>query len=184
MKLVEAEATGPVEGEEPIVTAPRPLHRRVSVSLLFTLTVLIGTVVTIYLVFDARHNVMLTEALVQHRQNQSPEDFELKAPSADKLGTWGLGMFGERLPMPPASIPIVGARRIEILNRRTAVIRLKIGNDEVTYIVQHAKGIVPEQNERTDGDLRAVQWLSGVFICAAAGPDASSKDWRKALHAP
>ncbi|HEV7559526.1 MAG TPA: hypothetical protein VGO00_28815, partial [Kofleriaceae bacterium] len=135
MKLVEAEATGPVEGEDPIVTAPRPLHRRVSVSLLFTLTVLIGTVVTIYWVFDARHNVMLTEAIAQHRE---VDDFELKAPSPEKLGTWGLGMFGERLPMPPSTIPIIGARRIEILNRRTAVIRLKIGDDEVTYLVQHA----------------------------------------------
>ena len=181
MKLVEAEATGPVEGEEPIVTAPRPLHRRVSVSLLFTLTVLIGTVVTIYLVFDARHNVMLTEAIAQHLET---DDFELKSPSPEKLGTWGLGMFGERLPMPPSTIPIIGARRIEILNRRTAVIRLKIGDDEVTYLVQHAKGIVPEQTERKDGDIRAVQWLSGVFICAVAGPDASSKAWRKALHVP
>jgi hypothetical protein len=181
MKLVEAEATGPVEGEEPIVTAPRPLHRRVSVSLLFTLTVLVGTVVTIYWVFDARHNVMLTEALVQARET---DDFEIKAPSSEKLNTWGLGMFGERLPMPPATIPIIGARRIEILNRRTAVIRLKIGGDDVTYLVQHAKGIVPEQTERADGDLRAVQWLAGAYICAAAGPDASSKQWRKALHAP
>jgi hypothetical protein len=38
--------------------------------------------------------------------------------------------------------------------------------------------------ERTDGDIRAVQWLSGVFICAAAGPDATAKVWRKALHVP
>ena len=181
MKLVEAEATGPVEGEDPIVTAPRPLHRRVSVSLVVTLTVLIGTVVTIYWVFDARHNVMLTEAIAQHRE---VDDFELKAPSPEKLGTWGLGMVGERLPMPPSTIPIIGARRIEVLNRRTAVIRLKIGDDEVTYLVQHAKGIVPEQTERTDGDIRAVQWLAGVFICAAAGPDASSKTWRTALHVP
>ena len=181
MKLVEAEATGPVEGEDPVVTPPRPLHRRVSVSLLFTLTVLVGTVVTIYWVFDARHNVMLTEALLQAR---TTDDLELKSPSPEKLGTWGLGMFGERLPMPPSSIPIIGARRIEVLNRRTAVIRLKIGGDDVTYLVQHAKGIVPEQTERTDGDLRAVQWISGVFICAAAGPDATSKQWRAALHAP
>lgn len=181
MSLVEAETTGPVEGEDPIVTPPRPLHRRVSVSLLFTLTVLIGTVVTIYLVFDARHNVMLTEALVQARETA---ELELVAPSAEKLGTWGLGMFGERLPMPPAGIPIVSAGRIELLNRRTAVIRLKIGESEVTYLVQHAKGIVPDQSERKDGELRAVQWASGVFIVAAAGPDATAKEWRAVLHVP
>jgi len=182
MSLVEAETTGPVEGEDPIVTPPRPLHRRVSVSLLFTLTVLVGLVVTIYMVFDARHNVLLTEALVQARVTE--DAFELKAPTADKLGTWGLGMFGERLPMPPTTIPIIGARRIEVLNRRAAVIRLKIGDSDVTYLVQHAKGIVPEQTERKDGDLRAVQWASGVFIVAAAGPDASAKEWRAALHVP
>jgi hypothetical protein len=181
MKLVEAEAEGPVEGEAAVVTPPRPPHRRVSVSLVFTLSVLIGTVVTIYLVFDARHNVMLTEVLVQHRAAAS---WDLEAPTPDRLDAWGVGVFGDRLPMPPKSIPVVGARKIEVLNRNTAVIRLKIGADEVTYMVQHAKGIVPEQTERGDGDLRAVQWLSGVFICAAAGPDASSKMWRAALHAP
>jgi len=51
MKLVEAESTGPVEGDAALVTPPRPPHRRVSVSLVFTLTVLVGTVVTIYAMF-------------------------------------------------------------------------------------------------------------------------------------
>ena len=60
MKLIEAESTGPVEGDEALVTPPRPPRRRVSVSLLFTLTVLIGTVVTIYAMFPARHNVLMT----------------------------------------------------------------------------------------------------------------------------
>ena len=63
MKVVEAEVTGPVEGEDAIVTPPRPLHRRVSVSLLFTLSVLIGTVVTSYTVFPARHNVLMAETM-------------------------------------------------------------------------------------------------------------------------
>jgi hypothetical protein len=181
MKLVEAEADGPVEGEAVVVTPPRPLHRRVSVSLLFTLSVLIGTVVTIYLAFGARHNVMLTEALARGREHPS---WDLAAPTADELSAWGVGVFGGRVPMPPTTLPIVGARKIEVLNRATAMIRLRIQSDEVTYLVQHAKGIVPEQTERRDGNVVAVQWLSGVFICAASGPAASEKAWRAALHTP
>ena len=76
MKLVEAEAEGPIEGETAIVTPPRPPHRRVSVSLLFTLTVLIGTVVAIYLMFPARHNVLLTEAIAQPPATEQAWDLD------------------------------------------------------------------------------------------------------------
>src|SRR5215210_7768959 len=86
MKLVEPEAEGPIEGEEPIVTAPRPPHRRVSVSFLFTLTVLIGTVVAIYVVFPARHNLILTEAIEQHRETEV--QWDIAAPSAAELRLW------------------------------------------------------------------------------------------------
>ena len=151
MKLVEPEETGPVEGEDPIVTPPRPPHRRVSVSLLFTLSVLIGTVVTIYTVFPARHGVLLTEAIERHRDASPPWD--LVAPSPVELRAWAIGVAGKDVPLPPGDLPVIGARRLDILNRRAALVRVKVGGDEVSYLVQHARGIAAEPGERTDGDV-------------------------------
>ncbi len=181
MKLVEAEAEGPVEGDAALVTPPRPPHRRVSVSLLFTVSVLIGTVVTIYLVFPARHNVLLTEAIEHHREGEPVWD--LAAPTAAELRAWAIGVVGKDVPLPPGAEAIVGARRIDIFQRHAAVIRLKLGSDEITYLVQRARGIAPDHSERVDGELRAVGWRRGAFACVGVGPDASAKTWLPALGA-
>src|SRR5262249_33119396 len=114
MKLVEAEATGPVEGEDAIVTPPRPPHRRASGSLLFTLSVLVGTVVTIYVVFPARHGVLVTEAIEHHRE-VSPA-WDLAAPSPAELRAWAIGAAGKDVPLPPGELEVIGARKIDILN--------------------------------------------------------------------
>jgi hypothetical protein len=45
---------------------------------------------------------------------------------------------------------VSGARQLDILNRAAALIRLRIGDDEVTYLVQRARGIVPEDAERVE----------------------------------
>jgi hypothetical protein len=180
MKLVEAEATGPVEGEDAIVTPPRPPHRRVSVSLLFTLSVLIGTVVTIYAVFPARDNVLVTEALAHHRD--ASVAWDLAAPSAVELRAWTIGVVGDGVPLP--SVAAVGARRLDVLNRSAAAIRFKVGSDEVTYLVQVARGLAPEHGERADGELRAVAWRRGPFSCVAVGPASSQAAWLSALGGP
>ena len=99
MHLVEAEAVGPIEGDEPAVTPPRPPHRRVSVSLIFTLSVLIGTVVTIYMVLPARHDEIVTEAVRQHRATEPAWDLE--APTAGELRAWAIGVIGKDVPLPP-----------------------------------------------------------------------------------
>jgi hypothetical protein len=179
MNLVEAEDTGPVEGDGPLVTPPRPPHRRVSVSLLFTLTVLIGTVVTIYMTFPARNNVLVTEAFVQHRAAQT---WDLIDPTPTEVRAWAIGIAGKDVPLPLASSQITGARRIEILNRDAALMRLKIGGDDVTYLIQRARGFAPKTTDRRDGDLHAIAWRRGKFTCVAVGPEATLATWRAAFR--
>ncbi len=178
MKLVEAEAEGPIEGEAAVVTPPRPPHRRVSISLLFTLTVLTGTVVAIYLVFPARHNVLLTEAIAQHGREQA---WDLTSPTPAELRAWAIGVVGKGAPLPAVSP--VGARDIEILDRRAALMRVPAGGEEVTYLVQHSRGIIPTRTERVDGELLAVAWRRGKFSCVVVGPKATSQAWLAALGA-
>jgi hypothetical protein len=178
VKLVEAESTGPVEGEDAIVTPPRPPHRRVSVSILFTLTVLVGTVVAIYVIFPAHHNLLVEEAIVRHRE-ASPS-WDLVSPSGPELRGWAIGVVGKGVPLPKGNV--TGARALEVNDRPTAVIALDVGADHVTYVVQHPKGMAPEHQERDDGDLRAIAWTSGKFACIAVGPAASAKTWIKAVR--
>ena len=183
MKLVEAESTGPVEGDDALVTPPRPPRRRVSVSLLFTLTVLIGTVVTIYAMFPARHNVLMTEAIARHGDTGA---WDLAAPSPDALRGWLIGVVGKGAPLPgegtAVTVAVIGARQIQVLNRAAALIRVRIGDDDVTYLVQHARGIAPERSERVDGALRAIAWRKWPFTLTAVGPDATSASWRAAFR--
>jgi hypothetical protein len=178
MKVVEAEITGPVEGEDAVVTAPRPLHRRVSVSLVLTLSVLIGTVVTIYTVFPARHGVLMSEAVERHR---TPPAWDLAAPAPAELRAWAIGVVGTGVPLPPGDLPVIGARRIELLKRRVALIRVRVGTDDVTYAVQLSRSASPEHGDRVDGDLRAVSWHQGKFTCVAVGPDRTASTWMPAL---
>ena len=177
MKLVEAESEGPVEGDDAIVTPPRPPHRRVSVSLVFTLLVLTGTVVSIYMVFPARDNVLLTEALDEHR---SPPAWDLTAPSPPELRAWAIGVVGKDAPI-PATGDVIGARRVDIHDRPAALLRIKIGSDDVTYLVQHARGISPDHSERTEGEVFAMEWVSGRFTCVAVGPSATRDRWAGAF---
>lgn len=179
MKVIEAEVTGPVEGEDAVVTPPRPAHRRVSVSLLFTLSVLIGTVVTIYTVFPARHGVLISEAVARHTDSQPAWD--LTSPAPGELRAWAIGVVGQGVPLPPAELPVIGARRVELLKRHVAIVRVKVGDDEITYAVQHSRSASPEHGDRVDGDLRAVGWHQGKFACVAVGPAKTAKTWLPAL---
>jgi hypothetical protein len=180
MKLVEAESTGPVEGDAAQVTPPRPPHRRVSVSLVFTLTVLIGTVVTIYAMFPARHNQLMTEAIAHHIDPGAAWD--LTGPSSDALRAWMIGAVGKDTPLPAGTAQVIGARQFDILNRAAALIRLRVGADDVTYLVQRARGIAPEGAERVEGPLRAIAWRKGRFTVVAVGADATAASWRQALR--
>ena len=176
MKLVEAESTGPVEGDAALITPPRPPHRRVSVSLLFTLTVLVGTVIAIYTTFPARHNVLVTEALARHRD--ANPTWDLAALNPTELRAWAFGVIGKDAPLPHDGAAVVGVRQLMILNRAAALIRLRAGDDDVTYLVQHARGIAPDHSEQVDGDLRAVAVHRGPFAIVVVGRDATAARWR------
>jgi len=175
MKLVEAEAEGPVEGDAALVTPPVPPHRRVSVSLLLTLTVLVGTVVAIYVAFPARHNMLLTVALERHREPTPAWD--LVSPTEPELHAWAIGLVGKDVPLPKGPLTITGARALMVLDRRAAQIELTIANDRITYLVQHHRGIAPDRSERVDSDLRAVAWRIGKYTCVAVGPNATATSW-------
>jgi hypothetical protein len=179
MKLVEAESTGPVEGDAAQVTPPRPPHRRVSVSLLFTLTVLVGTVIAIYTTFPARHNVLVTEALARHRD--ANPTWDLAALNPTELRAWAVGVVGKDVPLPRNTVAVVGVRQLTILNRAAALIGLRVGDEDVTYLVQHARGIAPDRSEQVDGDLRAVALHKGPYAIVVVGSDATAASWRVAL---
>ncbi|HEU0034785.1 MAG TPA: hypothetical protein VFQ53_29375 [Kofleriaceae bacterium] len=179
MKLVEAEAEGPVEGETPIVTPPVPPHRRVSVSLLFTLTVLTGTVVAIYLTFPQRNKVLIDEAL--HRHREPPAAWDLVAPNQSELRAWAMAVVGKSPPLPPSSAQILGAHETSVLGRRAAVIRVAIGREELTYLVQYTRVISPEHTEKSEDGLRAVAWRDGPFTSVVVGPERSASTWRAAF---
>jgi hypothetical protein len=180
MKLVEAESTGPVEGDAALVTPPRPPHRRVSVSLLFTLTVLVGTVLSIYTVFPARHNVLLAEAIERHRDANPMWD--LAAPSTTELRAWAFGVAGKEVLLPRPDLTVVGVRQLMILNRPAALIGVRVADEQVTYLVQRARGIAPSQAERTDGELRAIAWHHGPFAVVVVGAEATAARWLPAFQ--
>jgi len=175
MSLVEAEEPAAVDGvETPIVTAPPPLHRRVSVSLLFTLAILVGTVVTIYLVFPARQNVLLTEALAQHRSSSTT--WELATPSVGEMRAWTRGLVGADAPVELLPTRIVGTRRTTLLDRPVAILRFDIADATVTALVQHARGLTPPE-DRTSGDLRAITFRKGKYATVVVGPAATADRW-------
>lgn len=184
MKLVEAESIGPVEGDDALVTPPRPPHRRVSVSLLFTLTVLVGTVVTVYAMFPARNNVLVSEAIARHRETNPTWDLVPVDPGV--LRAWAIGVVGKDAPLPgdgtTVTPSVIGVRRLTILGRAAALIRLRVGDDDVTYLVQPASVIAPQRSERQDGALRAIAWRKGPFAIIAVGADATAASWRQAFR--
>src|SRR6185295_10124388 len=101
-----------------------------------------------YAVFPARHNLLMTEAIAYHRDPGAAWD--LTTPTRDALRAWMIGAIGKDAPLPGAAATVVSARQLNILNRTAALIRLRIGDDEVTYLVQRARGIVPEGGERVE----------------------------------
>ena len=101
-------------------------------------------------------------------------------PSAAELRAWAIGVVGKDPPLPPPAA-ILGARDIEVLGRRAAMVQVEVDGEPMTYIVQLTRGISPNRSEQVDGDLRAVAWRKGPFTCVAVGRDTSAKAWIAAV---
>ena len=175
MRLVDADAEDPVAAPPP--PPPRRLDkRRVSVSFLFTVAVLVGCVVTVFMLFPSRHNQVADSALAAHRAGGP---WDLEAPDPVTLAAWARGAVGRDPPMPTASVGVVavGARTITILRRPAAVIRYRIGDAEVTLVLQRARDLQRRSLHRDADDLRVEAWQRGPWTCVAVGPAASVTTW-------
>ena len=187
MKLVETDTAGPRGAEEvedeTVQTPPRPEHRRVSVSLLFTIAVLVGTVVTIYKVFPERHNALMTAALEAHHADA---EFELAGPSQSQLVAWSTALLGKDVPWPALEpdVEIVGVRALTVLNRSAAMVRYRIGGDPVTVVVQQPRDTPPRKHHRRDGDDLCLSWRAHKWTFIAVGPVSGAHRWAQFFGAP
>ena len=184
MKLVDTDAPEHDDDEVPVrVTPPRPEKRRAAVSLVFTLLVLVGTVVAVFTLFPARHNQVITDVLAAHR---APGDWALVPTDDEALQAWVLGAAGKEAPVPPvdASHTPLGARTLSILNHRGALIRFRVGADEITYFVQRSRDLLRRRVRKVDGADAIEAWQKGPWTCVAIGPAASADRWRPLLGVP
>jgi hypothetical protein len=176
--LIETDEHRPDDEDPPVAVPrpPRPEHRRVYTSLLFTVAILAGTVVTIYLSFPARHHVLASTVVARHRAPAVA--WELPAPTPAEVRAWMIGVVGGEAPPPPglARMQVIGAESITVLGRRTALVRLHAGPDEITYSAARARGVAPRAS-RKDGDLRIFEWRRGPWALVAVGPDATTATW-------
>ena len=179
MKLVDADAEDPAVAPPP-PPPPRRDKRRVSVSFVFTVTVLVGCVVAVFTLFPSRHNQVATSALAAHRDTAA---WDLERPDAPTLIAWAKGAVGRDPPVPdgPGLVPL-GARRIAILRRPAAVIRYQIGGDQVTVVLQRARDLQRRTlHDDHDGD-RVEAWRAGAWTVIAVGPRATVATWLPLVH--
>jgi len=183
MKLVETDTAGPgdheVEEPEPRPTPPRPPHRRVAVSALLTLTVLVATVVTVYMVFPKRDNQQISRAFEFHRD---PGSFDLPEPTREKLVIFALGVLGP-VPWPEASVAIEGVKADTIVGLPAVMVRYRIKGQAVSLVVQRARDAAPRRYSRRSGELRAESWRVKRWTFVAVGP-ADNDDWPRVMEVP
>ena len=186
MKLVDTDEDRPDDddGPAPAVRPPRPEKRQAMVSLLLTMTILVGTVVTIYTVFPARHNEVMSVATSNHRKDA--ETWQLAAPGATELSAWALALLGNYPPLPAGdpALTIVGARPVEVLRRKAAFVGYQLDGAAVSYLVVRAHDAPPRRVTRRDREDVVESWRSGAWTCVAIGPAASADRWRPQLGVP
>lgn len=184
MRLVEADTEGPrddIDAEAP--TPPRPEHRRVSRSLIFTLVVLTSIVATVYVVFPERHNALMSVVI---EADSEEVDFEIANPTRAELVAWSVALLGKDVPWPEHrdDVELVGVKSLRILRRPVALVRYRIAGQRVTVLVQRPRDAVPRKHwRRVDGKL-AISWRAHRFTMTAIGPAESADNWGGYLGAP
>jgi len=182
MKLVETDSPHGDEEVPEVARPPRPERRRVYVSLAVTMTVLIATVAAVYFAFPKRDNELLNAALEAHRE---AGPFELEKPSVTELAAWSVGVVGHKVPWPEGpGLEVIGTRQLQILQRPTALVRYRAGEDEVTVMVLRARDAPPRRYRRALGDELAISWRRGPWTFVVVGPSQHTERWRKAIGAP
>lgn len=185
MKLVDTDDDDPSAHPEPPVraTPPRPAKRQVTVSLLLTVTILVGTVIAVFTIFPERHNELITSTVAAHR---ATAEWEIANPPDADLRIWARAVLGEAppLPEPTAGASPVGARSLTILARRAALVRYRIGDTEVTYLMQRARDVPKRRVRATDGSDAIEAWRRGPWTIVVVGPSAAADKWRPILGVP
>ena len=153
-------------------------------SLLLTVAVLVGTVVTVYTVFPKRDRQLLTRAANEHRIE--PHEYDIESPTPDQLELWSRAALGKEVPWPPAApgVTIVGAQAIEVMDRRSGFVRYLVDGDRVTIVVQRNRDTPPRSYQRLDGDELVTSWRQGKWVFVAVGPAATADRWTSRIGAP
>jgi hypothetical protein len=182
MKLVESEFEHSIDdddAERPV--PPRPEHRRVYVSLIVTLSVLIATVVLVYAVFPKRDNELLDAAIEAHLD---PREAELTRPSRAELDAWTVGVLGRGVPWPEIDAPVIDAFSFVVVRSKATLVRYRIGGDLVSLAVTLVRAAPPRIHRRTKNGLYAVSWRRERWTFVAVGPIDHADQWTEMLGAP
>ncbi len=120
------------------------------------------------------------EAMSRHRDAQPA--WALTSPTPAELRAWVRGVVGDDPPLPGANVTVLGARRVEVVHHAAALLRVRLADAELSYIVQVARDDEPARPTVDDAELHAVAWRAGHFAFALVGPAASATGWEPAMR--
>ncbi|HET6611924.1 MAG TPA: hypothetical protein VFG83_08055 [Kofleriaceae bacterium] len=184
MKLVETDIPRAGDGDSgarPL--PPRPERRRVAVSLILTLAVLVTTVILVYVIFPERHDALMTAAIAAH---QDAASLDIRDPDPEQIEAWTKAALGGGVPWPAPgqTLRIAGLRSLTILGRPAALVRYEAGDQPLSLLVQRARDATPRTRRRRSDELFAVSWRKGAFRFVAVGPAKSYRTWKRSVGAP
>lgn len=161
---------------------PSFILRSNSISAALTVLALVGTVAGVYWFFPRRDHELMTRSVEVHRDHG---EWELEHPDETELRAWSVGSLGAKVPWPElrAGMAVVGARTVDIQKRRTALVRYRIGDDDVSVVAQRARDPAPRKFSRTEGDHLVLSWRSGKWTMVAVGPSATAERWKPLVGA-
>lgn len=182
MKLVETEIEHITDEDPERPSPPRPERRRVYMSLAVTLTVLIATVITVYVTLPPRHNTIIEAVIAENAS--SDEELDLTKPTAAEVRAWSVGLFGPGIPWPETGDTIIGARSFTVLRRKVGIVHYQIAGQRVSLAVTRARDAPIRTVRVRDDGRRAIKYRRRKWTFIAVGPEASADAWLSVLDAP